>query len=556
MKPIIGIVGGTGKMGRWFQNFFQSHNLTVLIAGRKTELTPQELAKQSDIIIVSVPIHATASIIKKVAKHMKKDALLTDITSVKIIPLEAMEKAPCATLGMHPLFGPQVTNFSGQTIVFCKKKKHLLVDFLKDLFQTSGISIVEMSAEEHDYQMAYIQALTHATHLLFAKTIVEDTTDLSTKLYTPTFTLHSLVMGRILQQDINLMAGIQLHNPYFVPILDSLIAKGKKLLRVIQNRDRDNFINMFAIEKKLTKNFADLSTFQTNKILQQICAIPPTTLPEKITLSHIPISGKVAFLGPEGTYSHEAAMNVFPKKSYEKKPCKTLLEVFDLVFSKDATFGVVPAENSIEGLIRGILDYLIDFSLLVNGSFELPIHHQLLSEEKKLENVTVVVSHPQALAQCKNWLKENVPHAKLMSVVSTTAAIKKGVKGYAYIASLVAAKLYSIQILAKNIEDDTSNTTRFYVIARQPMKAVGLHAKRTLLFVTVYNRVGILRDILNVFVNHGLNLTKLESRLSPDERWDYYFFIEVDREQNDPSVLASLKELDVYCPVVKVLGVT
>ncbi len=550
----VHIIGGTGKMGQWLKLFLESQNVSVTIAGKDYAKNPEQI-QQADIVVVSVPISETEKVIQTVSPLMSKDALLTDITSVKTMPLAAMEKAKSGTLGMHPLFGPTIGSVINQKIVFCRLNDNNHVEFLKNLFEKSGMEVIEMSAEEHDYQIAYIQALTHATHLLFAKTILGQEKTILTKLQTPTFAIHALAMGRVLNQDIELMSGIELYNPYFMPVFDNLMENAKTLLDILKKGDDKAFVKFFEYEQKLAKNFSGLSLFQTNKILRLIDEMP-TTLPQKIEITNVPTSVQVAYLGPEGTYSHQATKRVFGKKSYHEHKANTLFEVFQKVLHGDADFGIVPAENSIEGTVRSTMDYLVEFSLYVCGSFEIPIRHQLLSAEKKLSDIKTVVSHPQALAQCKNWLQEKLPMAKIVSTESTTTQLKNPKKGYGYIASAEAGGKYGLSILAKNIEDHTSNTTRFYVISKNPMHLKGIQNSKTILFVTVYNKVGILRDILNVFADHNLNLTKLESRPSREKLWDYHFFIEVEKDQHDPALIKALHELETYCPVIRVLGQT
>lgn len=551
--PAIHIIGGTGKMGQWFKHFLASLGITATATGRNYLSSLKDI-KNADIVIIAVPIQETEKVIEKVVPHMRKEALLTDITSVKLLPLSAMEKSKSATLGMHPLFGPSIGSVIGQKVVFCRQKDNAYVQYLKDIFEKSGLEVIEMSAEEHDYQVAYIQALTHASHLLYAKTLLGEEKTIFTKLQTPTFALHALAMGRILNQDIEMMAGIQCYNPYFIPVFTNLMENSSKLLKILEKGDAKAFVDFFKKEQEAMKNFSALSTFQTNKILRMVTERQPMVL-EKMPFVALPKGARISCLGPKGTYSYQAA-NILFKGTYKKVPYQTLFEVFQSVLEDETDCGVVPAENSIEGTVRGTMDYLVEFSLSVSGSFEIPIHHQLLSNEKKLSDIKVVVSHSQALAQCKKWLKENLPHAKFVTAESTTAALEQKIKGYGYIASTIAAKEFSVPIIKQDIEDDSHNTTRFYLITKHPMEMKGVNNKKTLLFMTVYNRVGILRDILGVFAKHDLNLTKLESRPSHEKLWDYHFFVEVEKEKQDKKVKQTLKELEVYCPVIRILGQT
>jgi len=561
-KPTIGIIGGTGKMGQWFAHFFQQRDIPVLISGRKTTLTPEALAKKADIVIVTVPISETQKVIQSVAKHVRKDALLTDLTSFKVMPLEAMENAPSATLGMHPLFAPTASTSQDLQIVFCHQKDNQYVDFLQKLFEEAGIAIVKITADEHDYQMAYIQAFTHTINLLYAKIIFEQKDMLkngqsssANKLVTPIFTLQTLIMGRVLYQDLKLISDIQFYNPYFLPVLQDFAEQAKNLEKIIETQDVKAFEQMFTKEQQLAKNFASFAAQKTNTILRLAREVN-INIPNKVARAKLPGKFKIAYLGPIGTFSHQAVKTVFGKHSTDSFPCETLYDVFEAVAQDNATVGIVPIENSHEGPVHATLDYLANLSLTVIGSFTLPVHHQLLSEEGQLSDIKTVVSHPQALAQCRMWLRENLPHAKIVAASSTTAAIKKGQRGTAFISSQEAADQYNLPILKTQIEDDPTNTTKFYVIAKKPFKTKGLSSSQTLLFLSVHNRVGILRDILNIFAKHNLDLTKLESRPSKAKAWDYHFFVEIRALPESKSVKEAIKELEPLCPIIRIIGFT
>lgn len=552
-KPSIGIIGGNGRMGQWFTKFFESKGINVLTSGTKTKLSNQSLVKKSDIVIVSVPIAKTQEVIKSIIPLLSKNQLLADLTSFKVMPTETMKESKSATLGMHPLFGPSASINQGLKIVFCRQKNNELVEFLYDLFTKSGIEIINSTAEEHDYQMAYIQAFTHAINLLYSKIIFEQKNVLKNKLHTPIFTLQSLIMGRTLHQDIELLSDIQFYNPYFLPVLEAFVEQSKKLEEIISRQDKKEFLEMFNKEIEISKNFASFSTMQTNKILSDVKDVP-VNIPVKLKRSAIGKKSIVGFLGPEGTFSHLAAKTIF--ESNKKVAYNTLFDVFKAVENGNVDLAVVPAENSLEGTVRETLDYLIDFSLMVLGSFSMPIHQQLLSLEKDIKNITHVASHPQAIAQCKYWINANIPNARIISTNSTTSMLNNPQKRYGYIASELAAQKNKIKILSKNIEDNPNNLTKFYIIAKQKILIKHSQYHKTLIFVSVHNKVGILRDILNVFAADDINLTKLESRPSGQKMGDYYFFIEFEKSKKNIPVNETFKKLKPYCPIIRVLGKT
>ena len=235
--------------------------------------------------------------------------------------------------------------------------------------------------------------------------------------------------------------------------------------------------------------------------------------------------------------------------------CDSIYQIFEVVSTGRVDFGIVPAENSTEGTIRETLDYLIDLDLKTNGSIDLDIHQNLLSNEQKLDDITSVISHPQALAQCRQWLGNNLPNAKIQTAASTVSSIteNKDKKGVAFIGSKLAASLNDIKVLKENIEDNKNNITKFYIIS-DDIERINFDTKKTLLFLTVFNRVGILRDILNVFASSNINLSKIESRPSREKVWDYHFFIEVEVSKNDERLIQSLNILKQYCPVIKTIG--
>lgn len=529
-------------MGQWLANFFKSQGVTVLIAGRKTRLSIENCAKRADIVIICVPIAVASQVISQIAPLVKRDSLLTDITSLKVEPLRAMEKAKSGTLGMHPLFGPTPGELAGQTIVFCRQKDNRYVDFLKKLFQKSGIEVIETDPKTHDKTVAYIQALTHAINLLLSKSLTVNR-KLSTKIRTPIFSLQSLVMGRVLEQDLSLLADIQLYNSFYLPVLKNFVANAQKLLQTVAGKDKNSFIKMFVNEQE---TFPKFSNFAKKEL--------PINFPVKTSIKGISPKVKIAYLGPEGTYSHETALNIFPKNRLIAYP--TVYDAFNSVATANTELAVVPAENSIGGTVAETLDYLAQFNLYVVGSCQLSVHHYLVSKEKSLKDIQIVKSHPQAIAQCRQWLKTNLPKSAVISTQSTTSEIKLDKKGCGYIASMLAAQKYRLNVLAKNIEDLPANKTKFYVISKEPFNIKGLNNNKTLLFLTVPDRVGILRDILNVFASYNINLSKLESRPSRVKPWDYHFFVEVEKVFQDNAFIKALGELKVYCPIIRVLGKT
>ena len=262
---------------------------------------------------------------------------------------------------------------------------------------------------------------------------------------------------------------------------------------------------------------------------------------------------QVAYLGPEGTYSHTAAANYFGH-SVRTHPQPGIAEIFDAVEADRAKFGVVPVENSTEGAVNQTLDLLTQTSLRVCGEVGMRIQHCLLSNGDSLDAIKEVHAHPQALAQCKHWLAGNLPGAELISESSNAAAAKLAIEraDIAAIAGETAAELYTLNTIEKGIEDEKNNTTRFLVIGNQTIAPSGDDS--TLLLVSAPHRPGGLRSLLGPLEEAGVSMTRIESRPSRSALWEYVFFINVNGHEHDDKLSSVLMQLREFAPLVKVLG--
>ncbi len=262
---------------------------------------------------------------------------------------------------------------------------------------------------------------------------------------------------------------------------------------------------------------------------------------------------RVAYLGPEGTYSHAAADRHFGH-AVETVPESSIADIFQAVEAGRVRFGVVPVENSTEGAINLTLDLLTETTLRVCGESRLRIQHSLLSRSDSMNAITAVHAHPQALAQCWHWLNAHLPNVERVSESSNAAAAKLAVEtpGIAAIAGDTAAELYGLNTLMKGIEDEKSNTTRFLIIGDQDIPPSGDDA--TLLLVSAPHRPGGLCRLLQPLEAAGVSMTSIESRPSRSELWVYVFFIAVDGHQHDATLAPVLEQLRELGPQVKVLG--
>jgi chorismate mutase/prephenate dehydratase len=261
---------------------------------------------------------------------------------------------------------------------------------------------------------------------------------------------------------------------------------------------------------------------------------------------------KVAYLGPEGSFSHQAAFSVFSQDG-DLMPFKDIETVIQAVAASRAEIGVVPVENSTEGMITRTLDMMAATRLCVIQEFMLPIRNCLLASIPK-DRIRKVYSHPQPLAQCRMWLASNLPQAEIIETTSTSEAAMaaRSREDGAAVASSMAAEIYSLSIIADNINDFRENITRFWVISPSPVPVSG-NAK-TSIIVTLDNRPGTLYGALGVFARKGINLTKIESRPSRKNPWEYLFFIDFQGNLIDQGVREAMDEIQTITRDVIILG--
>jgi chorismate mutase / prephenate dehydratase len=264
---------------------------------------------------------------------------------------------------------------------------------------------------------------------------------------------------------------------------------------------------------------------------------------------------KVAFLGPEGTFTQQAVLRHFGH-SVRALALPTVDEVFQEVEAGNADFGVVAIENSSEGTITNTLDRFLTSPLHICGEVELRIHHCLVGKMDALARVVRVCSHGQALAQCRGWLDEHLPEAERVPVASNAEGARRArdEQGSAAIAGEIAAEVYGLNVLVREIEDRADNTTRFLVVGRKLLRSSG--ADRTTLLLTYgdTSSPGALYRLLEPLAKHGINMTRIESRPSRRRKWDYVFFIDIEGHAEDERVRKALAALKKRASLFRVLG--
>jgi len=261
---------------------------------------------------------------------------------------------------------------------------------------------------------------------------------------------------------------------------------------------------------------------------------------------------RIAALGRKGAYTYSAAQKIFGQQvTYES--CQDIPVVFQRVENEECDYGVLPIENSTEGMVTPTVDLLVDSELKICRQFMMQIKHNLLSMTAK-NKIKRVYSNPQVFNQCRHWLSQNMPNVGLLEVASTTEAAERASreKNSAALASNEAAQVYGLKILVSGISDLVHNTTRFCVIGETVPPPTG--KDRTSLVFSIKDKVGALHAMLTPFMKHRINLTKIESRPSKKKAWDYYFFVDCEGHQKDPRVARALSQLEGMCKFLKILG--
>jgi chorismate mutase/prephenate dehydratase len=266
---------------------------------------------------------------------------------------------------------------------------------------------------------------------------------------------------------------------------------------------------------------------------------------------------RVAYLGPAGTFSEEAALRFFGS-SIQHIPCNQFDDVFHAASAGSAEFGVVPVENSTEGVVTRSLDLLLHSPLHIVGEISLLVRHHLLRNHDALDGIEVVLAHPQALAQCQQWLNTHLPQVERRAVSSNAEGARLAATNpaWAAIASERAGSEFGLHIASRAIQDDAFNRTRFVVVCLPSTLPAPEASGRdcTSLVVSVPNRPGAVHDMLVPLKLHGVSMTRFESRPARSGQWEYFFYIDLNGHPSQPHVKAALQDLQALCAFYKVLG--
>lgn len=308
----------------------------------------------------------------------------------------------------------------------------------------------------------------------------------------------------------------------------------------VYHPDREKQIYQKLLNYNLRSDFPDISLLH---LYREIIGVS-----RKLQLPLI-----VAYLGPEASYTHMAALQHFGTCT-DTKSCRLIADVFSAVESGDADLGVVPVENSTEGVVNHTLDRMLLSSLRISAEEFMPINHCLLSKNSSLSEINSVYAHPQSFSQCRKWLEENLQHVEFIECSSNARAAQFAVENekVAAIAGQNAAEVYALNILQEHIEDANENITRFLIVGKIYCSPTG-HDK-TSIVCSIKDKPGALLTILQVFSRRKINMTRIESRPTRQRAWEYQFFIDIDGHEEDPLVREALDDLMQQTRFLKVLG--
>jgi chorismate mutase/prephenate dehydratase len=349
-------------------------------------------------------------------------------------------------------------------------------------------------------------------------------------------------------------------------------SKNLKSLRKAINQTDDELLSLLNVRARLVQEVGRIKTKTSDsvylpareeKIFDRLLSINPGPFPNssinpvfKEIISacrSLEKSLTVSYLGPEATFTHLASQQQFGHSALFK-PEPSISDIFDEVEKGNADYGVVPIENSTEGVVSHTLDMFMDSDLKICAEVILEIKHHLLSLSGKLKEARRIYSHPQAIAQCRQWLRKHASGIPVIEVASTAEAARKASleKSAAAIASAYAGEVYGLRVIEEKIQDSANNFTRFFVIGGD----LGPRSGRdiTSLMFSVKDRPGILYQSLGVFSKRGINLTKIESRPLKGKAWEYVFFLEMDGHIEDELIKKAIRELEKHSVFVKVLG--
>jgi len=270
---LVGIIGGTGRMGGFFSKVFSDAGHTVLAAGRNTEVTPRDIARQCELVIVSVPIRETVSVIDSIAPFLSEEQILGDLTSLKVRPVEAMLQSKAQVIGMHPMFGPSATSLLRQTVIVTPARCDTpSLERILAIFRDQGARITMTTPKEHDRMMAVVQGLTHFVTLVMADTMRRMNTKPEDTLpfMSPVYRMEMNLAGRLLSQEPGLYSDMLRMNPYFAPVIAASLESHKEIAKSVTGDTATEFSDIFRMNSEYFGDYRETALEETDYLIESM----------------------------------------------------------------------------------------------------------------------------------------------------------------------------------------------------------------------------------------------------------------------------------------------
>jgi prephenate dehydratase/prephenate dehydrogenase len=557
----IAIIGGSGHLGLWYARRLRAAGHAVTITGRNrakleaaarsagvTGTTDNQAAiRSAEVVVVSVPLDAAADLIDLAVTEAPTGALVVDLASVKSSVAQAYQRVVRQDLelaSLHPLHGPRMPSLAGVTVLTIPLRVGPRYQELRRFLVSEGAQAVVTDAAQHDRDMALLQGLTHFVAIAAGRTLADQARP---AFETPAHALLRTTIARVVLQDPALYAAIQLENPNNAAARRSFLETARYLAELAERGDAAT------LQSEIARCAGALGDGDEELADSDACVLTLTGRRPAVETT------RVAVLGPPGTFS-DVALRAYGRMRGERfSPVyvRTIPEVFESVRAGDVAAGIVPVENMIEGTIAVTLDRLFDTGLRIVSELLIPVHQSISALPGNwLGSLKRVLSIPPALAQVQEWLRTNVPQAKIVETSSTAEAIDQVARlryeGDAAIGLAATAEAAGLEVLARDIEDEKENVTRFLVIGAKDTPRTG-HDRTSLCVHDVPNKPGVLDHILQVLALRGLNLSKIESRPTRKRIGTYQFYIDVEGHREDSALRSAMDDLAKECSVT-VLG--
>ncbi len=595
-------------MGKFFADLFSSWGWKVEsydILPERSSVSVEEISN-FDVVLLSVPARKIPEVLEEIRPHISKDTLLIDISSVKGDIAVWIEDLDCEQLILHPLFGPDMeVQGSSMAVLGCRgDRARLTLDRLKK----SGLRLFEVPLHEHDGRMALLQGLPllsilFVPYYLLKKGLLDDAfmgtpnlkaiIELSSRMANGNPETYNLILENLFKMEERIVEefreyiddlrdnGVEplltdlgknlngdLHGIIFellklrdtkgevsdlrsaIDVIDililSLIEKRVEFAKILGELKMANGLPVVDpnIERERINRIVSRSKLNHHHLESIFRGIIELTKSEE--LLHLGFINKVAILGPEGSFSEEAGLKITGSRA-PLVHCSTISEVFSLVENGEVEIGVVPVENSIEGLVGVTFDELVQRDVRVIGEVSVRVDLCLAGMSQEMEDIRTLYSHPVAVGQCMKFIQSKLPHVEIKFTNSTSEAVKKIDKNSVAIVSKNAVLRYGLKVLEDSIQDSKDVITRFYIISRNGDVNSG---SITGLIFSVKDESGALVRVLRYFEERNINMRLLVSRPSRIQRGEYLFLVEIEKGLSDMEIM----ELSGRTRYLKVLG--